>query len=56
MDIESLNRCLEKCDICLDGRLISRELILRSFLKFLSGEAEKPENNGSIELHDGSQC
>ena len=56
MDIESLNRCLEKCDICLDGRLISRELILRSFLKFLSGEAEKPENNGSIVLHLGSQC
>lgn len=41
MDTEGLNRCLEKCDICLDGRLISRELILRSFLKFLSREAEK---------------
>lgn len=41
MDIEGLNRCLEKCDICLEGQIISRELILRSFLKFLSEEAEK---------------
>ena len=56
MDTEGLNRCLEKCDICLDGRLISRELILRSFLKFLSREAEKTENSGSIVLHLGSPC
>lgn len=56
MDIEGLNRCLEKCDICLEGRIISRERILRSFLKFLSGEAEKTENSGSIVLHLGSPC
>ena len=56
MDIESLNRCLEICDIYLEGRIISKELILRSFLKFLSKEAEKQENNGSIVLHLGSPC
>ena len=56
MDTEGLNRCLEKCDICLDGRLISSYLILRSFLKFLSREAEKTENSGSIVLHLGSPC
>lgn len=50
MDIEGLNRCLENCDIYLEGRIISKELILRSFLKFLSKEAEKQENNGSIVL------
>lgn len=47
MDIEGLNRCLENCDIYLEGRIISKELILRSFLKFLSKEAEKQENNGA---------
>ncbi|WP_276949491.1 DrmE family protein [Enterocloster lavalensis] len=56
MDIEGLNRCLENCDIYLEGRIISKELILRSFLKFLSKEAEKQENNGSIVLHLGSPC
>lgn len=28
MDIEDLNRCLEKCDIYLDGQIISRETLI----------------------------
>lgn len=56
MDADGLNRCFGRCDIYLEGRIISKELILRSFLEFLSQEAEKQENSGSIVLHLGSPC
>ena len=56
MNIEGLNRSLKKCDIYLEDKIISKELILQSFLAFLSGEARKEENRGSIILHVGSPC
>ena len=56
MNIEGLNRSLKKCDIYLEDKIISKELILQSFLTFLSGEAGKEENRGSIILHVGSPC
>ena len=54
MNIEGLNRSLKKCDIYLEDKIISKELILQSFLTFLSGEAGKEENRGSIFLNVGS--
>ncbi len=56
MNVEDLNRSLKKCDIYLENQIISKELILQSFLAFLSGEAGKGENRGSIILHVGSPC
>lgn len=56
MDIESLKKIMKKCDVYFEDRLISRELLLRSFMEFLTGEAGKAENNGSIVLHLASPC
>ena len=51
MDVESLKKIMKKCDIYFEDRLISGELLLRSFMEFLTNEASKAENNGSIVLH-----
>lgn len=51
MDVESLKKIMKKCDIYFEDRLISGELLLRSFMEFLTNEASKTENNGSIVLH-----
>lgn len=56
MDVESLKKIMKKCDVYFEDRLISRELLLRSFMEFLTGEAGKAENNGSIVLHLASPC
>ena len=46
MNVEDLNRSLKKCDIYLENQIISKELILQSFLAFLSGEAGKGGEQG----------
>lgn len=56
MDVESLKKIMKKCDIYFEDRLISGELLLRSFMEFLTNEASKTENNGSIVLHLASSC
>ena len=56
MDVESLKKIMKKCDVYFEDRLISGELLLRSFMEFLTGEAGKAENNGSIVLHLASPC
>ena len=56
MDIEGLKRIVKKCDVYFENQLISRELLLQSFINFLTNEAGKAENNGSIVLHLASPC
>ena len=56
MDIEGLKRIVKKCDVYFENQLISRELLLQSFMNFLTNEAGKAENNGSIVLHLASPC
>lgn len=51
MDVESLKKIMKKCDVYFENRLISGELLLQSFMDFLTDEAGKAENNGSIVLH-----
>lgn len=56
MDVERLKKIIKKCDVYFEDRLISGELLLRSFIDFLTSEASKAENNGSIVLHLASPC
>lgn len=56
MDVEGLKKIIKKCDIYFEDQLISGELLLRSFMDFLTDEAGKMENNGSIALHLPSLC
>ena len=56
MDVESLKKIMKKCDVYFEDRLISGELLLQSFMDFLTDEAGKAENNGSIVLHLASPC
>ena len=52
----SMQRVIEKCDICLRGQVISKELLMRTFSQFLSETIEKDKHNINIVLHTGSVC
>ncbi len=56
MDVEGLKKIMKKCEVYFEGRLISKELLLWSFMDFLTDEAGKQENKGSIVLHLASPC
>ena len=44
---ESISQ-IEKCDICLRGQVISKELLMRTFSQFLSETIEKDKHNINI--------
>lgn len=56
MDVEGLKKIIKKCDIYFENQLISKELLLKSFMEFLTIEAGKADNNGSIVFHLASLC
>lgn len=56
MNVEVLRDLIKKCDIYFEDQLISGELLLRVFTDFLSEEADRQENKGSIILHTASPC
>ena len=47
---------LKSCDIALEGNVISKELVLRSFLQFLAESSYKDKHNNGFILHTGSIC
>lgn len=47
---------LKKCDIALDGNVISKELVLQSFGAFLAETSYKNKHNNGFVLHTGSIC
>ncbi|MBR6125741.1 DrmE family protein [Candidatus Saccharibacteria bacterium] len=49
-------RVLQKCDIAVEGNIISKELVLRSFLSFLAETSFKDRHNNAFVLHTGSIC
>lgn len=51
-----MKKILERCEICLDGCVISQELLMRAFLSFISKTIEKDRHNINIVLHTGSVC
>lgn len=53
---EIMESVLEKCDIMLDGQIISKELLIQSFASFLSQTVGKRKHNVGIVMHTGSVC
>lgn len=49
-------KIFEKCDICLDEHVFSKELLMKTFAEFLSKTVEKDEHNISVVMHTGSVC
>lgn len=51
-----MKKVIDNCDICLKGCVISKELLMRSYIQFLSKTIEKEKHNINIVLHTGSVC
>lgn len=52
----TMSRIIEKCDVCIDGNVISKELLIRTFSNFISSTIEEKSHNVGIVLHTGSIC
>ena len=53
---EKMLDLINRCDICLDGNVISKELLTKSYYQFLSYTIEKEKHNIEFVLHTGSNC
>ena len=53
---EAMGKVLQRCDICLNGNVISKELLLTTFSEFVLSTMEKKKHNIGIILHTGSAC
>ena len=53
---DAILEILKRCDIALEGNVISKELVLRSFLQFLAESSYKDKHNNGFILHTGSIC
>lgn len=51
-----MHKLIEKCEVCVNGYVISKELLMSSFSYFLSSTIEKDKHNINIILHTGSIC
>ena len=49
-------RIIEKCDVCIDGNIISKELLIKTFSGFISYTIEDKRHNVGVVLHTGSVC
>jgi len=53
---KSLKRVIEKCDICINGDIISKEMLLQTLVRFLDETISKQSHNVGFVLHTGSCC
>lgn len=53
---KAMNSIIEKCDVCIDGNVISKELLIKKFSDFISSTIEDKHHNIGIVLHTGSIC
>lgn len=52
---DEIKKLIEKCDLCFEGYIISKELLLKNYAEFLANNFEK-KHNVAITLHTGSVC
>lgn len=52
---KQIQSILDKCEIRLEGQVISEELLLQSFVKFLNNSIDSTYHTGIV-LHTGSVC
>jgi hypothetical protein len=57
MSVEkNLYELIQKCDICLNGEVISRELLLKTYAQFVSETICSDKHEVGVSLHTGSIC
>lgn len=52
----AMKRIIDKCDVCIDGNVISKELLIKTLSSFVSSTIEDKCHNVGIVLHTGSIC
>ena len=52
----AMKRIIDKCDVCIDGNVISKELLIKTLSGFISSTIEDKCHNVGIVLHTGSIC
>lgn len=53
---ETMQRVIEKCDILYNGEVVSREIIMKYFVQFLSQTINNKKHNVGLVMHTGSVC
>ncbi len=53
---EKLYKLIQKCDICLNGEVVSRELLLKTYAQFISKNICSYKHEVGVSLHTGSIC
>ena len=51
---DAMENLIQNCEICFEGNVISREKILRAYLKYFINTADKLKHNVGVVLHTGS--
>lgn len=56
LQLNAMEKIIEKCDVCIDGNVVSKELLIRTFAEYISSTIEDKHHNVGIVLHTGSIC
>lgn len=54
--IQGLKKVIENCSLLLDGKIFSKEVLMKTFSDFLLTTTEKESHNVGYVLHTGSVC
>lgn len=52
----AMKKVIDKCDVCIDGNVISKELLIKTLSGFISSTIDDKCHNIGIILHTGSIC
>lgn len=52
----TMSKIIRNCDVCIDGNVVSKELLIKTFSDFVSSTIEDKRHNVGIVLHTGSIC
>ena len=52
----TMSKIIRNCDVCIDGNVVSEELLIKTFSDFVSSTIEDKRHNVGIVLHTGSIC
>ena len=50
----TMSKIIRNCDVCIDGNVVSKELLIKTFSGFISSTIEDKRHNVGIVLHTGS--
>ena len=56
LQLNAMKKIIEKCDVCIDGNVVSKEELIRTFAEYISLTIEDKNHNIGVVLHTGSVC